>query len=195
MVLLILLRPLSLSSFLLATNLLYVTARINNNNNINDNNDNNDGVNNGVRVLGGEGGGGGVIIDDKAIPRDLTTAGNNRDLSDGISTPIVGLGDLWKMDFPIFEYEEIAINNSIENSDWSSKFRLRYIVNDMIEDTMFSATWWTAPNCKAGGVPLEQYGIGYEFEYESDGQPPGDGSSTREFNVAFRSAPSKILLY
>ena len=177
-------RPLSLSpSFLLLTltvlcsygsnSNIFVTARINNHNSNSDNN--NDGLNN---------------IDDKTIPRDL---------SDGTTmttTPIGGLGVLWDMDFPTFEFEAIATNNnSIENSDWNSKFRLTYTVNDMIEDTMFSATWWTAPNCKAGGVPLEQYGIGYEFEYESDGQPPGDGSSTREFTVAFRSAPSKCYCF
>jgi len=180
MVLSLVLRPLPLSpSFLLLTLLavicsyesnsnIFVTARINNNNSNNNSNSNNNDGNN---------------IDDKTIPRDLSGGTT-------MTTPIGGLGALWEMEFPAFEFEEIATNNSIENSDWNSKFRLKYTVNDMIEDAMFSATWWTAPNCKAGGMPLEQYGIGYEFEYESDGQPPGDGSSTREFTVAFRSAPS-----
>ena len=58
----------------------------------------------------------------------------------------------------------------------------------MIEDSMFTSTFWTR-ECSAGGKRIATEGIGYRFEHESDGNPPGDGSGTRRFNFAFQAAP------
>ena len=92
----------------------------------------------------------------------------------------VNLADLWTLNEPEWEYD---------GDPRSKRFRLKFTVNDMIDESMFTSTWWTK-DCSAGGVLLAAEGLGYSFAYENNGDPPGDGTGTREFSTTFHAAPN-----
>ncbi|MGK3753717.1 MAG: hypothetical protein ACI8RD_006024 [Bacillariaceae sp.] len=91
------------------------------------------------------------------------------------------IADLWTMNEPNLVYTESSNSNN-----GNKQFRLTYEVNDMIEDTMFTTTFWATTDCSSGGTPLEDEGIGYKFISTNDIlSVPGDGSSVRTFQVDF----------
>jgi len=98
------------------------------------------------------------------------------------------VGDLWQLSEPKMTYSE-----SFYMKDEGSKtFRIRFTVSDIIDSTMFSATWWTKECPSAGAKNIGTTGLGYRFLYESDGLPPGDGSGTKIYDVAFEGAPTVL---
>jgi len=98
------------------------------------------------------------------------------------------VGDLWQLSEPMMTYAE-----SFYQQDKGSKtFRIRFTVSDIIDETMFRATWWTKECPSAGAKSIGTSGLGYRFLYESDGLEPGDGSGTEIYDVAFEGAPTVL---
>ena len=67
--------------------------------------------------------------------------------------------NLWTMNDPTIDYSE-------NEFDGTNRLRLGYTTSDMIDETMFTSTWWTT-DCKAGGKKIETTGVGYRFIYTS----------------------------
>jgi hypothetical protein len=93
----------------------------------------------------------------------------------------LSIADLWTMNEPTLVNDESS-NNDINNNE---RFHLTYEVNDMVEDTMFTSTFWATTDCSAGEIPLSDEGLGYQFITTNDGVLPGDGGSVRTFHVVF----------
>jgi hypothetical protein len=96
-----------------------------------------------------------------------TSTSNNR--------KALSIADLWMLNKPTL------VNDESNNK----KFHLTYEVNDMIEDTMFTTTFWATAACSAGESPLADEGIGYKFISTNDGLLSGDGNNVRTFHVVF----------
>jgi len=90
-----------------------------------------------------------------------------------------GLGNLWNINEPIFEY-----SNNV--------FELNYIFNDMIEDTMISYTIYDQDCSQSGtgGNVLPMIDTGYLIVITNDGTPIGDGSGTKGNNLKFIPTPT-----
>jgi hypothetical protein len=67
--------------------------------------------------------------------------------------------NLWSMDDPTVDYSE-------NEFDGTNRLRLGYTTSNIIEEAMFTSTWWTT-DCKAGGNAIETEGAGYRFIYTS----------------------------
>jgi len=68
-------------------------------------------------------------------------------------------------DEPIIDYSE-------NEFDGTNRLRLGFTTSDMIEESMFTSSWWTT-DCKAGGNKIETEGVGYRVIYTSNTDAPG----------------------
>ena len=64
----------------------------------------------------------------------------------------------------------------------SDNFRLDYVFNDMVEDSMISVTYWDK-NCREGGVSLTPSGEGYNLELTGPDSSLGTGTGTRGYSL------------
>ncbi|OEU06626.1 hypothetical protein FRACYDRAFT_254177 [Fragilariopsis cylindrus CCMP1102] len=99
--------------------------------------------------------------------------------SSSSSRKALSISDLWTMNEPT-----LVATNEESNSN-NKRFHLTYEVNDMIEDTMFTTTFWATTDCSSGESPLSEEGLGYRFITTNDGALSGDGSNVRSFHVVF----------
>ena len=99
--------------------------------------------------------------------------------SSSSSRKALSISDLWTMNEPTL----VATND--ESNSNNKRFHLTYEVNDMIEDTMFTSTFWATTDCSSGESPLSEEGLGYRFITTNDGALSGDGSNVRSFHVVF----------
>ena len=86
--------------------------------------------------------------------------------------------NLWTMNDPTIDYSE-------NEFDGTNRLRLGYTTSDMIDETMFTSTWWTT-DCKAGGKKIETTGVGYRFIYTS---------STDQLGTYIRTVRNKRLFF
>ena len=100
--------------------------------------------------------------------------------SSSSSRKALSISDLWTMNEPT-----LVLANDESNSNNNKRFHLTYEVNDMIEDTMFTSTFWATTDCSSGESPLSEEGLGYRFITTNDGVSSGDGSNVRTFHVVF----------
>jgi hypothetical protein len=101
--------------------------------------------------------------------------------SSSSSRKALSISDLWTMNEPTL----VATNDESSSNNDNKRFHLTYEVNDMIEDTMFTSTFWATTDCSSGASSLSEEGLGYRFITTNDGVVSGDGSNVRSFHVVF----------
>jgi hypothetical protein len=122
----------------------------------------------------------GVIHDNNNNNGEDEGSKSDSDTSESSSRNLqAGLGNLWNINEPIFEY-----SNNV--------FELNYIFNDMIEDTMISYTIYDQDCSQSGtgGNVLPMIDTGYLIVITDDGTPIGDGSGTKGNNLKFIPTPT-----
>jgi hypothetical protein len=96
---------------------------------------------------------------DENISNDNENENENKNKNRKLQAPGSPGTNLWSMDDPTVDYSE-------NEFDGTNRLRLGYTTSNIIEEAMFTSTWWTT-DCKAGGNAIETEGAGYRFIYTS----------------------------